>query len=304
MINKTKNRFLIVFICILLLFSSILSSCGNSKNAVSQTSAKDLSVVFVDVGQGDSFFLKTPDGKFILVDCGNYFENPEQLNKVTRTLKNAGCEEIELVVFTHPHSDHISGNYPIFTNFKINKIFFSGVETNTYPYQKLLVRINDSGAEASTPYAGESLNIGEIQIDVIGPFEDMVEGANSDSSESLNNCSIGLKFTYGNFKLVACGDAEEEEEARMVEKYGNTLSAAVLKCGHHGSSTSTSDTFLKAVSPSYAVISCGVKNDYGHPHVQTLSKLQAANISSFRTDLNGDITIQTDGENISISTEK
>ncbi|QSZ27100.1 MBL fold metallo-hydrolase [Aceticella autotrophica] len=258
---------------------------GNNQTSVSGK----LTVSFIDVGQGDSELIQTPSGKTMLIDAGI----PEMGSKVADYIKNRGVSRIDVLVATHPHNDHIGGIPAVISNFDIGKFYIPKVTTNTKAFENVLIAAKNKGISINVAKAGVTLDLGsDIKAEMIAP--------NSLHYDKLNNYSAVIKITYKNTSFLFTGDAEGESEQEMLNK-NYDLKADVLKVGHHGSRTASTLPFLKAVSPKYAVISCGKNNDYGHPHKVTMGKLKNAGITVYRTDECGTIVAVSDGNNINFN---
>lgn len=266
------------------------SSTGPLQQKTAQTSENTpgrMIVHFLDVGQGDSIFVQLPNGRNMLVDAGPR----EAGTDVVNYLKKAGVKKIDCLVATHPHEDHIGGMAAVFRRFDVGRVYMPRVSYTTKAYEDLLRAVRAEGLKIDTASAGvEIINSGGLKAEMIAP--------NSAAYEEINNYSAVIKLSFGKTVFLLTGDAEERSEQEMLVN-GPSLRADVLKVGHHGSYTSTSPEFLNAVKPTYAVISCGAGNDYGYPHAVTLQKLRG--IQLFRTDLNGDVVFETDGESIQVS---
>jgi competence protein ComEC len=232
-----------------------------------------LEVYFLDVGQGDCEIVRYQDAT-MLIDAGT---NANATSLVS-TIKSMGISKFDVAVGTHPHEDHIGGLDAVIINFVIGELYMPKVTTTTKTYTDVLTAIKNKGYTITTPVPGSTFNLGDAQCTILAP--------NSQSYEDMNNYSIVIKVTYGTASFLFTGDAEALPEQEMLEK-GYNLKADVLKIGHHGSDSSTTQQFLKAISPQYAVIEVGKGNDYVHPHQTTLDKLAAANVKVYRTDLNG-----------------
>lgn len=280
---------------LLLIFAAILGSISYNYSISKETlyaSANLLKVHFIDVGQGDSILIQCPDGKNMLIDGGP----TDAGSSVENYLKNNKINKIDVIIGTHPHADHIGGLITIVKDFDFKSIYMPKVANNTACFRDLLVAIKNKGFKINTPKAGGNINFSStVTVTILAP--------NDSNYENLNNYSTVIKLSYGNTTFLFEGDAQDISEQEMLEK-GYDLKANVLKVGHHGSYNSTSPEFLKAVSPNYAVISAGEDNKYGHPHKETLKKLHAAGVTVYRTDENGTIIAISNGEKISIKTEK
>ena len=277
----------LIFITVLLLF--FLAGCGSSDNAspssaVSATADGFLKVHFIDVGQGDSI-LAEADGHFLLIDAG---EN-DQGETVVSYLKQAGVHKLDYVIGTHPHSDHIGGLDDVLNAFPAETLILPPKEHTTKTFEDVLDAAAAQNLKLTKPVPGTSYPLGDAQFTILSPLKDY--------GDDLNNWSVGIRLVFNDTSFIMCGDAEELAETDMVNS-GEVLSADVLKAGHHGSSTSSCEAFLKKVSPPWAVIQCGKDNSYGHPHRETLEKLQKNGIQILRTDQLGTIIASSDGSSV------
>lgn len=238
----------------------------------------------IDCGQADSILIKSSDD-VILIDAGE----SKDATEIKKVLDNMGVKEISLLVATHPHSDHIGGMQEIVENYNIKKIIMSPQTHTSKTYENLLNAIDAKGNTISVAEPGKEYSIGDINIKVIGPCDDYDE---------LNDNSVVMVASYGNIDMLLTGDAEFTAEKDYVEYLDDSIE--LLKVGHHGSDTSTSDNLLSIIEPEVALISCGIDNKYGHPCQETLDKFNKLNIPVYRTDLMGDIIIRTDGNKYTI----
>lgn len=251
----------------------------------------ELTLTMIDVGQADSFLL-VQDGKTMLVDCGTRSTGED----VVKYLNEQGITRLDYVIGTHPHDDHMGGMYDVITNFEIGKIIMPEVEVGkvtTNWYVKLMQEIKQGAYELEYAKLGAVYDLGEASFKIIGPIE-------TDES-NLNNYSIVLKVTFGDMDVIMTGDAETKVEKDIIES-GETLGAEILKVGHHGSDTSSSDEFLDAVSPLYALISAKVGNKYEHPIKSTMQKLEKRKIEVYRTDENGTVVVTITAHDVKFST--
>jgi len=205
-------------------------------------------------------------------------------------LHSYGVETIDFLVITHPHEDHIGGLPDVIDTFDVGEIYMPRVSHDTQIFERLLTSIRDNGHRINASSAGiVILSAPDLHIEIVAPA--------GDSYRELNNYSTVVRLTYGNVSFLFTGDAESASENEMT---GN-IQADVLKVAHHGSNTSTSDSFLRRVAPTYAIIFVGAENSYGHPSEAVMSRLSAAGVSVFRTDESGTVVVTTDGETINIS---
>lgn len=247
----------------------------------------DMTVHFIDVGQGDSIFIELPNEQTMLIDAG---EN-EYGDKVVTYIYSQGYDTIDYVVATHPHSDHIGGMDDVVNNFNVRNFYMTSSAHTSQSYDDMLTAVNSSGAEVYEVMAGDIiLNEANLLAEIVAPK--VIDNDNQ------NNNSVVVKLTYGDKKFLFVGDAEKSEE----DGIWTNIKCDVLKVGHHGSTSSSSPNFLKKVEASYAVISVGLGNSYGHPDDDTLKKLNERNIQTYRTDKQGTIIFTTDGKGISVNT--
>ena len=243
-------------------------------------------VHFLDVGQGDSIFIELTDVKSMLIDAST----AEYGEGIADYIKDNGYSKIDYLVATHPHADHIGGMQDVVEQLEIGEIYMPKASSTTKTYKNLLKAIKAKGNKINTAKAGNTIySDSSLGIDILAP--------NSDSYEEINDYSVVIKLVYGSKSFLFTGDAEKLSENEITAD----VSANVLKVGHHGSSTSSSDKFIKRVNPEYAVISCGEGNSYGHPHKETIKTLNKYDIEIFRTDTMGTIIAQTDGESLEIT---
>jgi beta-lactamase superfamily II metal-dependent hydrolase len=263
--------------------------------------SQNLTMSFIDVGQGDSILVILPNTKTLLIDGGER----QSSGKVLSTLQEYGLSYIDVIVATHPHADHIGGLIDVINNVNVGQVLDSGQVHTTQTFEDLLDAIYNKQIPLRSVSGGESVNLDPtVKIDVLNPPASTPNGSNNEAE--FNDNSVALKLTYGNFSALLTGDVEERNEARLVFKNATILDADVLKAGHHGSRTSSSLAFLNAVTPEVVIISLGAGNSYGHPHQEALDRISESGAQYLhRTDIDGTITLISDaGGNISILTEK
>ena len=250
--------------------------------ALSENAAAE--VHFIDVGQGDSTLIIAND-EAMLIDCGDN----DKGSALKKYLEEQGIEELEYLIGTHPDADHIGGMDVILYNFYCDTIIMPDIASDTRTYEDVINTMRYKNYTFTRPRVGDTYTLGEGSFTIIAPNR-------TDYGSNTNDYSVGLIFHYGDTGFVFTGDAEGAESDIM--KNGIDLSADVLKAGHHGSENASSSEFIAAVSPEYAVISCGTGNRYGHPHRETLARLEKADVQVYRTDYSGTVIAYTDGKEI------
>lgn len=243
--------------------------------------AGNLEVHFIDVGQGDATLIKC-DGHYMLIDAGNN----DKGTLVQNYLQKQGVETLDYVIGTHPDADHIGGMDVVLYKFDCKTVIMPDVANNTRTYDDVVQTMKNKGYKTTYPVVGETYTIGGATFTIIAP--------NKEYGNDMNSWSVGVLLQNGNHRFLFTGDAEEGAEQDILQN-GIDISADVYKVAHHGSNTATSQAFLDAVHPAYAVISAGEGNSYGHPHAEVLNRLRAAGVSVFRTDEQGTIVATSDG---------
>lgn len=284
------------FLCVLLTLAILLlmSSCSlqesNSQPTASKSDSAGLTVHFINVEQGDSILLESA-GEFVLIDAGerDYGE------KVLAYIQKQGANSLKYVIATHPHSDHSGGIRTVLNGMKAEHFITSETDCDTFSWLKTLKLVDQLNIDYIDAKAGSTYSFGSADFSIMAPLSSGYEG--------YNNYSVVTKVVCGDISFLLTGDAEYESETEMLTA-NEDLSADVLKCGHHGSSDSTCDSFLKAVDPAFAVVSCGLNNEYGHPHRETVTRLKRIGCPMLRTDEAGTIVAHTDGTTLSFSSEK
>lgn len=242
----------------------------------------------LNIGQGDALFFETSSHQQMLIDGGPDNTVVEQLGRVMPFFDRT----IDVVVMTHPDADHSTGLIAVARKYHIKKFVFTGIVGKTATYKTLLRELDRRHVPLQYVHAGDQLTFSDSStFAVLGPLESW-EGKSTDKA---NNTSVVGKFQFHNFSVLTTGDIEKEVEAQLVNAYGSRLHGTILKVAHHGSHTSSSEPFLKAVDPEAAVISVGLNNKFHHPHQDVLDRYMAFHIPVFRTDLLGPITISSDG---------
>jgi len=267
-----------------------------------QSGGAGLEVYFLDVGQGDCELIRIPDGDGTwnaLIDTGEY----EYADGLTDALRGLDVEKIDALICSHPHTDHMGCMARMVQRFEIGTVYMPRVPDSQVPttsaYEALLNALTKKKLTAVPLRKGA-----EIACPDGAEFQVMAPRRNAEW-EDLNNYSGVIRLTYGRTSFLFTGDAESDSEKLILkdaETGGWDLKSTVLKCGHHGSKTSTSANFLKAVDPLYTVVSCGQDNPYGHPHKGTLEKLSKLGTRVYRTDEDGTILAESDGKTVTFKT--
>ncbi|HAX61172.1 MAG TPA: hypothetical protein DCX95_01235 [Elusimicrobia bacterium] len=264
---------------------------------------KELAVTFIDVGQGDSIFIKTPNGKTILIDAGGtpYWKQSDYdpgEEVVVPFLENQKIKKLDFVIATHADGDHIGGMPAVLRKFPIGSLYENGIVSDQPEYEEMHRVIDDKKIVTSVLKQDASFYIdSSVKFEIFSPPSNFY-------FEGENNNAIAIRLIYGDVSFLFTADIEYESEDNILKTYGDKVQSNILKIGHHGSATSTSENFLKAVNPEVAVISVGAKNNFGHPDSGVIAKLQDADINIYRTDEDGNLTIRTDGKKFIIETEK
>ncbi len=236
----------------------------------------------IDVGQGDSALIRTDDFN-LLIDAGT----GKYEEKLVAYLNDVGVEKIDIMLLTHPHEDHIGGADVVIDEFEIGEIIMPDATASTAAFERVLDGAEKKSIPISTVYRGDSFTEGGMKFDILSPDDKKYK--------DLNNTSIVLKLTYGEVSMMFTGDAEDMVENEILDAYTD-LGCVFLKAGHHGSSSSSTPAFVDAISPEYVSISCGVDNDYGHPHTETVELFKKLKLNVKRTDLEGSFVYITDGK--------
>lgn len=276
-----------IIILVLFFFIFLPSEIG----IVSNSDIPQLKVYFLDVGQGDSTIVILPNKKVVLIDGGANMYG----NEVVKVLHKFKIKKIDLLVATHPDIDHIGGLLTVLKKMRVEKVLDSGKNYDTHTYQAYIKLIKKKEIPLKKAKEGNYIKLDEAVI--IQILNDAKE------KDENNESSIVLKISYKNADILFTGDADVFVEEQMISKKYN-LEADVLKVGHHGSYTSTSPKFLENVHPIYGIISYAKNNEYGHPHKRVMERLAEQNVQVFKTANVGMISLQTDGNILSIDDEE
>lgn len=287
MLKGKKGVSLIVTILIIVIVAIMSQFSGN--NSAAPITEGEMYADFIDVGQGDCTLIRTAESA-ILIDAGE----AGTADTVVDFLKEKGITKIDCCIATHPHSDHIGALFRVFEEFEVDTVLLPDIPDDLIPvtvtYEKFLEgleRVNNIIPVA----AGDDFDFGKLSVEILGPVKDY---------DDLNHMSVVSKVSFGKTSVMLTGDTETPAEEDMLKNASVDYSADILKVGHHGSKTSTSKKWLNAVDPQYAVISCGLDNDYGHPHKVIVNRLEEYGVEYYRTDLLGNISFKSDGQQITL----
>lgn len=289
--KKLEKRISELIVAVAVVIGIVIAAVGyfgQNDKPLDVSSDGVMRVSFVNVGQGDCELIEC-GGTNILIDGG------EAINAdfVIDFIKSRGIEKLDYYFVSHPHSDHMGAASRIIDSIPIDKFVTTDFSELNMPTSKVFENMLDSlekqpNCEVITVKAGDVFDAGKLKLNILAPFEETAD---------YNNMSIVLRVDYGSTRFLFTGDAEKEVEKQMLEN-GSDLKSDVLKVGHHGSKTSTSAEFIKAVSPQIAVISCGSGNSYGHPHKETTELLKRCGVTYFRTDEQGTVTVYSNGSKV------
>lgn len=297
--------FILIVLGVVFLYSAYLEFGGEevpeaAVNSFIQRDA-DLQVHFIDVGQGDCSLIMWQDCA-VLIDGGE----KDSGETVLKYLQKQGVKKLDYLVATHPHSDHIGGLPAVISGVEIGKVIAPRVSNEMTPttkvYERFLQALRDKSLKLTAAKPGTEYSLGQAGEDGKSPPKLEILAPNGDYDD-LNDYSVVIRLTYGSTAYLFTGDAEKRAEADILAS-GARVGADVLKMGHHGSSTSSSEEFYEAVSPRICVIQCGDGNSYGHPHKETVKRVEDSGAKLYRNDTDGNIVVYSDGDEIFVKTSK
>ena len=272
-----------------------------ASDASKQATQGEITVKVLNIGQGDSILIQTGE-KTVLVDTSDVDER----DKLRTELKKADVKKIDTIILTHPHADHIGGMDVLLDEYTVGMVYDNGMPSTSKLYLGYVKKLKEKKIERKGLVAGDRVDLGGGAVfEVLGPSAQLVkEGNVKGYKHDPNNESVVGRLVFGDFSMMLTGDAEKKEEEAILAVDSANVKSTILKSGHHGSKTSSSADFLRAVQPEAALISCGVNNDYGHPHKETMKKYHALNIPIYVTAENGTITVTSDGKTYKIVPER
>jgi competence protein ComEC len=264
------------------------------------TANGSLEVHYINVGQSVSTLVVGPDGETMLVDTGHYNDDGEH---VLDYLRAHDVDRIDHLVASHNDADHIGGNAAIVDYYEteadgVGAVYDPGIAASTQTYGEYLDAVEAHDVTLYETREGDAIEFGDVDVDVLGPPDPYLE------DEARNENSIVLKLTHGETSFMLSGDAEDDQEAYLVDAYGDELRSTVLKAGHHGSSSSSSEAFVDAVDPRVAVVSSAYDSQYGHPHEEVLRRFADRSVPTYWTATHGDVVFVSDGTNVSVRTQR
>lgn len=315
------KKYLQIICGLILCCTMLLTGCGQGGGQSSDTAANSkaeakgqLTISMLDIGQGDAVLIQT-GAKNILIDTGDdkYYEDGKKGKENTQLLtelQKLKIDHIDTLVMTHAHADHIGKADKVIAQYGVKELVYNGIPSTSKYFINALKAAKANGTQQVKVKAGDVLDFGNgVSFEIVSPSQSLIDedtaAIKAKKKVDVNNESVVGRLTFGNFAMLFTGDAEGPVEKDMAASYGKKLKCQVLKAGHHGSKTSSTAEFLKLVQPESVVMSLGVNNQYGHPHEALLNRLQKQGVKNiYRTDLNGTITIVSDGSSYSITTEK
>lgn len=284
--KKDKKILFVVLLLIIVLIAQVFYKPSQSSiEQVEEIVAdyNDLQVYYIDVGQADCILIRHQNEN-MLIDAGNNADGPKLVNY----FKKIGIQNFKYIIGTHPHEDHIGGLDDIINSFNVENVLLPEAYTTTKTFSDVLTAIENKNLEITVPNIGDKITFTNISIEILYV---------GNQEEDLNDNSIVIKLTYGNYSYLFTGDATSKCEKLMLDK---NIQANVLKVAHHGSDTSSSDQFLRKVNPEYAIISVGKDNSYGHPSDKIIKRLKKYTNNIYETKDYGTIVTISNGDNITI----
>lgn len=283
--NKDKNYkrifFLFLFIIVLVIF--LLKDCYIYKNG------GNLEISFLDVGEGDAIFIKTPKGKSVLIDGGPSNEVVYKIDEILPFYSRT----VDVMVVSHPHADHLTGLIEVLRRYKVKKIFMNNQDFENQENLVFNFEVKNKNMLINNLYEGQELNIEDLALVILWPRN------SCDSSDDLNNCSMVFRLSYRDFCAYFTGDINDKIQEEIMQDF-NITECVLIKIPHQGAENSISEDFIKIVNPEFGIISVGQDNNYGHPNENILSLLNNNKIKVLRTDVNGDIKVIIDEQGYQI----
>lgn len=281
--GRGRNAAALLLTIAVIAVASLTHYCRDARR-----SDADVSFHFIDVGQGDAALILT-DEAAVVIDTGTVSSGDSLVSYIEKYTDKVDC-----LVISHPHEDHMGGAAELITSVEVDEVIMSAYSSDAAFFSRALDAMEERDVKVTEAALGETYTFGDIELTVLSPKRDY---------DDKNNNSVVMRAEVDGVSALFTGDAESSAEEDILDGYPSLLRCDILKVGHHGSTTSTTEKFLDAVSPEYAVISCGEGNSYGHPHRETLGKLESRGIEYYRTDedsVNGAVVISVDGGKFSV----
>ncbi|GAB3416905.1 lamin tail domain-containing protein [Haloparvum alkalitolerans] len=271
-----------------------------SQGSPADAAAGTLEVHYINVGQSVSTLIVGPEGETMLVDTGHYNDDGEY---VLQYLRRHGVTRIDHLVTSHNDADHIGGNAAVIEYYEteaegIGAVYDPGIASSSQTYAEYLDAVEEHDVTLYETREGDAIPFGDVDVDVLGPPDPYLE------NEARNENSIVLAVAHGETSFLLTGDAEDDQEAYLIDTYGTELRSTVLKAGHHGSASSSSESFIDAVRPRAVVVSSAYDSQYGHPHEEVLERLSERSLPTYWTATHGDIVLVSDGSGVSVRTQR
>ncbi len=307
--STSTQKKIISLVCGLLVIAGVVifggaelgGNGGSAPLARLVTDEHAFSMHVIDIGQGDAILL-SKDGRFALIDAGETMSPSvrESRSAIFAYLDSLDIDKLEFLLITHQDYDHIGSVKDVLSTYFVGSVYDNGVEHTSATYENLMTYISDENISYTIIREGDQIASPwqDVTIEVVSPPQDLIM---TGSSPDINENSIVLNVTYGNVSFILTGDAGKKAEAYILST-GTSVDAEILKAGHHGSSSSSTDAFLKAVSPNVIFMSVGADNEYGHPHLESLTRFAKYTDHIYRPDLDGDVVVTTDGSVYSVVT--
>lgn len=294
---KRLSCYFISVIFLLLTLALLCVGCSNNVKFATDIVPGKLKITLLEVNHGDAILLQDSK-RTIMVDVGH----KDNRAMLMRGLDEKGIKKIDTVIITHHHQDHMGNIFPVVKKYGVKNVYDNGLINENYPKSiQLSAALNKGEYNNKKLKAGDVLRFDDkYWLEVLSPGDFL----KPKQRQHLNNNSIVMMLHYGKFKMLLTGDIEKQTEGALVKQYGEELKADVLKVAHHGSQTSSTFLFVKAVNPKHAVISCGNREKYNHPHPKTTGLLKHLKIPFYNTEDNGEIVITTDGESYEVKSRR
>ena len=290
--TKTILTFFSLALCVCLTGCATVAAITPAQSASPVKNDAEFTVTFIDVGQGDASLIQC-DGESMLIDGGT----PDQSQKIYAILKDKGITNIKYIVCSHIHSDHVGGLAGALQYAACQQVLTTVTASTSETFNSFLEQCRKHHVPIAVPQVGDTYSLGSASFMILGPTD-------MEQTMDENDKSLVLRMVYGDTSFLFTGDAEQEEQQLLMYNDYANLKADVLKADHHGSSNGASNAWIKAIQPKITVISCGANNSYGHPYAGTLNLLKQYGSAVYRTDMQGDVVIRSDGTDLTTTVQR